>query len=262
MKRVQSPTSLAVITGALILGASIPARAESDPKAVAVADQVLEAMGGKDAWNGTHFLRFDFAVEHGGKTVVSHAHTWDKWTGRYRLEAKTKAGDPYVVLMNVNTKLGDAYLKGKKLEGAEANKYVKEAYETWVNDTYWLVMPYKMKDPGVTLKLDGEAKEGTVTYDRVSLSFDSVGLTPRDHYTAYINRGTHMMDKWEFVLEGEKPPAVPFMWKNWQRYGKVMLSNDKVNTKDGTRIYFPVLDAPAAVTDAVFTSPEVPAARP
>ena len=117
-------------------------------------------------------------------------------------------------------------------------------------------MPYKMKDPGVTLKLGGEAKEGSAVYDKVSLSFDNVGLTPKDRYTAFINRSTHMMDRWEFVLQGQKPPAVPFVWKNWQRYGKVMLSDDKVNTKDGTRIYFPVLDAPATVGDAVFTSPE------
>jgi hypothetical protein len=261
MKKIQLAASLAVLTGALFVGAGVTARAESDPKAVAVADQALEAMGGKDAWNNTHFLRFDFAVEVGGKTVASRAHTWDKWTGRYRFEAKTKTGDPYVVLMNINTKAGDAYLNGKKLEGAEAKKYVDEAYGTWVNDTYWLIMPYKMKDPGVTLKLAGEAKEGNATYDKVSLTFDSVGLTPKDHYTAYINRGTHMMDKWEFVLQGEKPPAVPFVWKNWQRYGKVMLSNDKVSLKDGTRIYFPVLDAPATVADAVFTSPEAPAAK-
>lgn len=261
MNKIHSSTSIAVVAGALLLGASLQGHAESDPKAVAVADETMAAMGGKDAWNGTHFLRFDFAVEHGGRTIVSRAHTWDKWTGRYRLEAKTKAGDPYVALMNVTTKEGTVYLKGKKLEGVEAKKYLDEAYGTWVNDMYWLVMPYKLKDPGVTLKLDGEAKEGSATYDKLFVTFDSVGLTPKDHYTAFINRSTHLMDKWEFVLQGEKPPAVPFVWKNWQRYGKVMLSNDKVSPKDGTRIYFPVLDAPAAVADSVFSSPEAPAAK-
>ena len=39
------------------------------------------------------------------------------------------------------------------------------------------------------------------------------------------------------------------------------LSNDKVSPKDGTRIYFPLLDAPATIADAVFTSPEAPAAK-
>ena len=137
--------------------------AASDPKAVAIADKVMQALGGADAWNETHYLRFDFAVDRGGKTLVRRAHTWDKWTGRYRLEAKTKDGDPYVVLMNVNTKEGSAFLKGKKLEGDEAKKAVDEAYGTWVNDTYWLIMPYKMKDPGVILALDGEETKGGET---------------------------------------------------------------------------------------------------
>ncbi|HXO29659.1 MAG TPA: hypothetical protein VOA80_20070, partial [Thermoanaerobaculia bacterium] len=52
----------------------------SDPKAVAVADATLAAMGGQAAWDGTHYLRFTFA---GRRT-----HFWDKWTGRHRLEGK------------------------------------------------------------------------------------------------------------------------------------------------------------------------------
>src|SRR5215510_7472201 len=134
--------------------AQAPAKGpESDPKAVAVADKVMDSLGGKDAWSKTHYLRFDFAVDREGKTLVRRAHTWDKWTGRYRLESKTKEGEPTIVLMNVNTKEGTAYKNGQKLEGEEAKKAVEDAYATWVNDTYWLLMPYKMKDPGVTLTM-------------------------------------------------------------------------------------------------------------
>ena len=53
-------------------------------------------------------------------------------------------------------------MKGKTLEG-EAEEVPGEAYGTWVNDTYWLLMPYKMKDPGVMLAHDGEPKEGNAT---------------------------------------------------------------------------------------------------
>jgi len=243
-----------VMGAALALaGGAVIARAESDPRAVAIADQVMEAVGGKAAWNATRYLRFDFAVEREGKTVVRRAHTWDKWTGRHRLEAKTKDGDPYVVVMNVNTKEGAAYVKGAPVEGETAKKLLADAYGAWINDTYWLLMPYKMRDPGVSLKLEGEAKEGDTTYDKVLLTFANVGLTPNDRYWAYVNRGTHLMDKWEFVLQGQKPPAVPFAWKNWQRHGKILLSTDKVNLRDGTRIFFPVLDVPTTIADAVFT---------
>ena len=235
----------------LLWAAGPAARAESDPKAVAIADQVMEALGGGEAWRNTRYLRFDFAVDAGGKTVVRRAHTWDKWTGRYRFESPKEGS---VVLMNINSKEGTVYSKGKLVAGAAAKKALDEAYEAWVNDTYWLLMPYKMKDPGVHLALDGQASEGKVTYDKVLLTFDNVGLTPKDRYWAWINRDTHLMDKWEFLLQGAKPPAEPFLWKNWQRHGKVLLSDEKVSPKNGTRIYFPVLETPSGVPDSVFAS--------
>jgi hypothetical protein len=194
----------------------------------------MESLGGADAWNNTHYLRFDFAVDRGGKTLVRRAHTWDKWTGRYRLESTTKEGAPSVVLMNVNTKEGSAFLKGTKLQGEAAKKYLEQAYGTWVNDTYWLLMPYKMKDPGVMLALDGEDKKGADAWDKVRLTFDNVGLTPKDKYWAYVNRKTGLVDRWDFVLKGEREPPSTFMWKNWKPYGKIQLADDR-QSSDGTR---------------------------
>lgn len=247
---------IALLSAILVVGAGV-ALADSPPagKAAALADATLEGMGGAKAWNETRFLRFDFAVERGGKTVVSRAHTWDKWTGRYRLEAKTKAGDPYVVLMNVATKEGVAYLKGARLNGPEEKQYVEQAYGTWVNDTYWLIMPYKLKDPGVNLADAGELKTKDGEWDKMLLTFDGVGLTPKDKYWVYVNRKTNLVDRWDFVLNGEKGPASTFEWTEWKKHGSIMLAAERRNPKDGTRIYFPVLDAPQTVSDATFTTP-------
>jgi hypothetical protein len=166
---------IVLLTTLLTLGAhAATVDAPPSAKAAALADATLEGMGGAKAWNETRFLRFDFAVEREGKTVISRAHTWDKWTGRYRLEAKTKAGDPYVVLMNINTKEGVAYLKGAQLHGPEEKKYVEQAYATWVNDTYWLIMPYKLKDPGVNVAEAGELTTKDGAWDKILLSFDGV----------------------------------------------------------------------------------------
>src|SRR5262245_30948309 len=99
-----------VLAGALApaLGADSPAfdPSRSNAKSMAIADEVLQAMGGADAWNQTRFLRFDFGVEVEGKARPPRSHWWDKHTGRYRLEGRTPEGDPYVVLMNLNTKQG------------------------------------------------------------------------------------------------------------------------------------------------------------
>ena len=240
-----------------------PEPASSDPRAVAIADRVMQALGGKEPWNATRYLRFDFTVDRGGKTVVSRAHTWDKWTGRYRLEAKTEPGErprkegaPYVVLTNINTKEGSVHREGKRLDGEERKKHLELAYAIWVNDTYWLLMPYKMRDPGVILAYDGVETEGGEARDKIVLTFDNVGLTPKDKYWAYVNRTTGLVDKWEYILDGGPGPAVPFLWKDWQRHGTILLASDRVSPHDDVRIHFPVLDTPVSVPDRAFTSPE------
>ena len=254
-RRVAPAVPLAL---SLAVVAAVPASAAppaADPKAVAVADRVMQALGGEDAWKAVRYLRFDFAVDRGGKTVMSRAHTWDKWTGRYRVEGKDKDGKDLVVTMNVNTKEGQAALAGAPLAGDALKAALDTAYAWWVNDMYWLLMPYKMRDPGVTLAMAGHEEKGADSWDRVLLTFDNVGLTPKDKYWVYVNTKTGLVDRWEFVLKGEKTPPVPFEWKGWKTHGKIQLADDRVSPRDGTRIHFPVLEVPASVPDAVFARP-------
>jgi len=251
----------AVIAAALLLGSGAAAsRAEaqgpeSDPKAVAVADKVMETLGGADAWKATRFLRFDFAVDREGETVMRRAHTWDRSTGRYRAEATDEEGHDVVVLMNVHTKEGQAWVGGEPVDGEALESLLESGYAWWVNDAYWLLMPFKMRDPGVILSYAGlEAKQGQ-TWDKVLLTFEGVGLTPKDKYWVFVNRATGLVDRWEFVLKGADTPPVPFDWSGWAKHGSIMLADDRVNPNDGTRIHFPVLDVPATVPDSVFQQP-------
>ena len=115
-------------------------------------------------------------------------------------------------------------------------------------------MPYKMKDGGVRLGYAGEMAQGADNWDKVVLTFDNVGLTPKDRYWLCANRKTRLVDRWDFVLDGEKAPAATFEWKGWQRHGKIMLSSERVDPVKGTKIMFPVLAAPDTMPDAVFTS--------
>src|SRR5687767_13410267 len=110
--------TLGAATVALVLGAGPTAGAESDARATKIADDVMKALGGKEAWDKTRYVRFDFGFEREGK-LVTRAHTWDRWTGRYRLEGQTQQNEPFVVLMNVNTKEGQAWVNGQRQPGDE-----------------------------------------------------------------------------------------------------------------------------------------------
>jgi len=238
-----------------VMGQGAAAAPPSDPKAVALADEVMRALGGAEAWNNTRYLRFDFAVERDGKAGPPRSHTWDKHTGRYRLEGKTREGDPYLVLMNLNTKEGSAWMKGAKVEGEEAKKALDNAYGAWVNDTYWLLAPYKMKDPGVILASAGEETKDGTTWDKVVLTFDNVGLTPKDKYWLWVNRQTKLVDRWDYVLKGEEAPPTTWLWKGWKAYGAIQLAPDRPSPTENRKIFFPVLEVPASVADTVFTTP-------
>lgn len=236
----------------VFLGAVVSAQmaGTSDPKAVHLADQVMEAMGGKTNWDNTHYIRFTFF---GFRT-----HYWDKWSGRYRSEWKSREGDSYVVLMNLNTKEGEAYINEKKAEGEELNQLLDRTAGGWINDTYWLLMPYKLRDPGVNLTYDGEETIDGVTYDKLHLSFNNVGRTPGDEYWAYINRETHLMDKWVFLLQprGEKGERSrgEYKWTKWQKYGNVMISPERVGA-DGQARTMDNIAVYETMDDAVFTNP-------
>lgn len=251
----------AAATLGLLLGCGLAvpgafaASPESDPKAVALADRVMERLGGREAWQATRYLRFDFAVEREGKTLMRRAHSWDRRSGRYRVEATDEEGRPVVVLMNLHTKQGKAWVGGEPATGEALEKLLESGYAWWVNDSYWLLMPYKMRDDGVVLTDAGlEAGQGG-TWEKVLLTFEGVGLTPKDKYWVFVNRKTGFVDRWEFVLKGADTPPVPWNWSGWKPYGSIQLADERVNTNDGTRILFPVLDVPASVPDAVFTQP-------
>lgn len=195
--------------------------ATDDPRAVEVAQRLLEALGGQDAWDATRYLSFRF--------FGRHDHLWDKATGRHRLEGETREGQRFTVIHDIDDRgegEGSVWLDGQEVTGERRRQLLQNAYAAWINDTYWLVMPYKLRDPGVTLAYDGTQTIGDQTYDVVQLSFDGVGLTPGDRYWAYVNRDTGLMDRWAYHLQSMGPQDEPTAWEwlGWQRYGDVLLA--------------------------------------
>lgn len=246
-RRIAVPASLLVLVLAL---AHRPAAAQGSPSADPVADRVLQALGGKEAWDSTRYIRFTFAGR--------RSHWWDKHTGRHRVEGQTREGEKYVVLENVNTKEGMAWLNGQQAEGDKAKELLERAYGAWINDTYWLFMPYKLQDPGVTLTYDGTETIDGKTYDKLALSFQNVGLTPGDHYWAWINRATGLMDRWAYITEDmpkEGPPTV-WLWEGWQKYGNIMLAPHRVQVGDNFKLELSGIAVTDQLPDAVFSSPD------
>jgi hypothetical protein len=166
-----------------------------------IAQEMHAAMGGLENWNNTRYVNFKFQVGQDGDWRVSRSHLWDKWEGRYRLESTDNEGVRSVALFNVNTKQGKVYVDGVELPAEEAQERLDRAYGAYINDTYWLAMPWKWLEPGVNLRSVGEATVNGEACDVVELSFDQVGLTPGDVYRAFVSKQSRLMTHWEYTLQ-------------------------------------------------------------
>jgi len=190
----------------------------SDPKAIAIADEVMKAMGGKDAYDATRYLFWNFF---GSRTLL-----WDKHKGNVRIESQK---DDYTVVMNIHSMKGKVKTKGEELSHPDSlSKYLQMGKDIWINDSYWLVMPYKLKDSGVTLKYIGEFATPENMSDILELTFNEVGKTPQNKYWVYVDRKTHLVNKWDFfpTVDSEKPQfSTP--WEGYEKFGKILLSGGR-----------------------------------
>jgi hypothetical protein len=229
---------------AMLFGAAY--EAADDEKADAIADDMMKALGGRENWERARFLRFTF-VRQGRRLNL----TWDRETGRYRLEAVNDAGVPYVVVMNLHTRQGRAAVEGRPLDGQELSEYLNLANRVWTGETYWLLAPYKLRDPGAILTYEGEESVGGVVQDRLHLRFENVGLTPGDQFWLYVNRNTHLLDRWRFKLQGGTEGD--FRWTSWERFGGILLATERVGAT-GERILFEDIIVSDSMPDEVFSS--------
>lgn len=209
--------------GLAALAAPGPGRAAepaSDPRAVRVAEQVLEALGGRARWDALPGLRWTFASVANDTLRSSRRHAWHKHTGQHRVEGTLRTGETYVAVHAVgDTSRGAAWLDGRALAGDSLRTFLRRAEALWINDSYWFLMPYKMLDPGVTLDYEGEVRDSSGAWIGVAMRFEGVGLTPGDRYRVFVNPRTHRVEGWEYVLQGSAPPPVRWTWEGWEEHG-------------------------------------------
>lgn len=193
--------------------------ANSDASAVKIADEVMVAMGGRKAYDETRFLFWNFF---GSRTLL-----WDKKVGKVRIESKK---DDFTVMMDLNEMTGKVKLKGEELTHPDSlAKYLQKGKEIWINDSYWLVMPFKLKDSGVTLKYVGEEKneEGQLQ-DILELVFKNVGVTPQNKYRVFVNRDSKLITQWAFYPNAEDTePRFVTPWDGYEKFGNIMLSGGR-----------------------------------
>ena len=256
---------------AVAVGACAPADDAAETDAVPrdsahlYADRVLESLGGEEAWEDTRFLSFRWVVAREGDVVSDRRHAWDRYDGRYRLEY-TADGAPHVALFNEKEirqdptlgkiPSGRVWRDGVELGSPVADSALAGAYATFINDTYWLLMPLKWEDPGVHL-----AYEGTRTlsdgraYAVVHLTFDQgLGVT-EDQYWAFVDPETGRMAAWQYHLGRSAEPGSVIWWDQWTPLGNLTMPLRRRNEEGDLVIRFEDVVAAHEVPDSVFVPP-------
>ncbi len=191
----------------------------SDLLATLLADKVMNAMGGREAWDDTRYIAWNF--------LGRRTHVWDKLKGDVRIEEASK---DLTILMNIYSQEGSVRLKGEALTNTDSlKKYLDLGNEYWTNDAYWLVMPYKLKDSGVTLTYVGEDTTKTgARADVIRMTFEDVGVTPENVYDVWVDVDSKLVTQWAYyVTIDQEEPRFVTPWEDYKKYGKIMLSGNR-----------------------------------
>ncbi len=187
---------------------------ESDEKAISIADAVMEANGGRKAWDETDYLQWNF--------FGARKHIWNKKTGDLIIEG---IRDSFHIQMNIHDLTGEVNYRGVQHQHQDSlKKYLTLGKEMWINDAYWLFLPYKLKDSGVTLKYNGTDSTRHV----LELNFKDVGKTPNNKYLVYVDSIHHRIDQWDFYRKYTDSVArFTTPWTDYQQYDRILISGSR-----------------------------------
>lgn len=213
--------------GPQINPAATPAQSPMDTAVARVHATMMRAMGGEDGWQRARYFEFDFVPVRQGSPTARWSHRWDRWTGDYRLSG-VRGGDTIIALFNTNKpKEGRVTVNGQVPPEVRRDSLLTYGYARFINDTYWLIMPYKWRDAGVMLTSEGrQTDEKGRVHDVVKLTFADVGLTPQNQYLAFVNAETGLMERWYHYPRAGAEPA-RYDWSGWQQFGPIRLATEK-----------------------------------
>lgn len=210
-----------------------------------IGKKTIDAMGGLQNFKNTHYIGWNFF---GYRQLI-----WDKLQNRVRIDYLTK---DYTVIVSLDKNEVKLFMKGEEVTHADSlKKYLHKGRSMWMNDSYWLVMPFKLFDDGVHLTYKGIQKNIDSVHSYVlELTFEDVGETPQNKYFVYIDTSTYLVTQWDYYdVNGYASPTLSTIWGDYKKYGKILLSSNRGTSGKLTDIH--VWDTLPA---SVFTQSAIP----
>jgi hypothetical protein len=166
-------------------------------KAEALAQKMMQAVN-KSAWDTTAHISWT--------TRDGKAWIWDKKRNFAQLEWKNNK-----VLLDINKISGKVWTdKIAITDPVAAQKLIQKAYESFINDAFWLNPVVKFYDDGVERSLVtlADGREGLL------VSYTSGGVTPGDAYL-WLADANGLPTAWQMWVKILPLGGLEFSWGDW-----------------------------------------------
>ena len=184
---------LSIVLMSLLLAPNLQAQPKSADE---LADAVMKA-NGSDQWPKVKIIRWTF----GGK----NKHVWN-------LKENTDT-----------VTIGDK-TQTIRIDQKPTNDDDKKLFGRWTNDSYWLIAPLKIKDPGVMLSTTADEKIEGKDYHVLHLKFQDVGMTPGDQYNMYIDPKTMLVSYWDYIPSASKKTR--WSWEGYKDFNGLKIATE------------------------------------
>jgi hypothetical protein len=249
---------------ACLAGCATPAKPPEEPSsqpamqargpAIDLAFEIARAAGA-DQLREVAEIDFRFAVQdEPGKLAFAADHRWDLAHNRSRITWTSRDGKSYDALLDIGSRTAEGTVDGVVAEGAAKEELSKKAYARWINDTFWLILPLKLFDPGTKLEMVEQREWNGEKHQVLMLSFDDVGLTPGDVYWLYVNTEANRIVRWEMLLQGEKE-AEGVTFEEYHPVGPLLLAHVHRFEKSGKLVLIEESRASKTVDATAFKLP-------
>ncbi len=226
----------------------------SHPRAVALANKVIKTANARRFFDDVRYLGFSLILKSSAGTSIENRHEWNLQEGDYKVSWQEGDSSEFLVYFNFRNKQRRCFRNNRVIsDSTTASRVYGRAYATFVRDSWWLLMPFKLKAPGTILHfLDARSIDGQ-DYDIVRMTFNRVGLTPENIYDLYINRASNRIDRIDYYRDSLTAP-VTFYWSDWQEIGGYLFALRRTSADGNSEIIFRDIDVSRNAATGIFSS--------
>ena len=155
---------------------------------------------GKSAYDTLKVLEWSFPR--------GHHFIWEKGINRVTVDW----GDNNKVIFYPDTMEGQAYVDGQLIADDRSTDMIQTAWRLFANDSFWLVAPFKIRDPGTSRAL--------VESDRgigLLVTYSSGGVTPGDSYLWILDKDYKPI-AWQMWVSIIPVDGLEFTWEGGNYY--------------------------------------------